>query len=162
MGGMVVGSPLRPPQLPPHFASSKPLYQWFLSPTVMWPRPSIWVPTLSLMNRAQECQATFFGLSFSLTMSLTSPWRLTPSGPRKVITSAGLWPGHLYDSRSYGTPRSYTLPSFTSDSAALIVCGVMALSEPTSSFSPQTQPQPLPFFQHLTSAGFCSAFFSRS
>src|SRR5262249_21372993 len=38
-----------------------------------------------------------------------------------------------------------------------MVAGVMALREPTSSSLPQTQPQPLPFFQPLTSADFSSA-----
>src|SRR4051812_8699100 len=40
-----------------------------------------------------------------------------------------------------------------------MVAGVMALREPTSSSLPQTQPQPLPFFQPLTSEDFSSALF---
>src|SRR5262245_61774505 len=166
IGGMVVTSHLRMPQLPPQSASLKPLYQWLSSPTVMCPRPSIWVATLSFMKMAQECQAILLGLSFLSSTDLTSPWRLMPSGPRKVRISPGLWPGHLYDSRSYGTPRSYTLPCLTDARADLIVAGVMALSAPTSSFSPQIQPQPLPFFQPFTSPGLSStrevSFFSSS
>ena len=99
-GGMVVASHLRTPKLPPQSASLKPLYQWLSSPTVTWARPSICVPTLSLMNTAQLCQAILLGFSFGSAAGLKSPWRRTPSGPRNVMIAAGLCPGQRSDSLS--------------------------------------------------------------
>ena len=87
-------SALRMPKFPPHSASVKPLYQWLSSPVVTCPRLSIWVATLSLMKRAQLCQASSAGLTEAPVKS-RSCWRLTPSGVRKEMISPGEWPGHL-------------------------------------------------------------------
>src|SRR5262245_30371254 len=100
IGGMLVASHLRTPQLPPQSASLKPLYQWLSSPAVMCARPSICVATLSLMNSADECHAIRCGFEFESSTEGVSPCRLTSSGERNVSTSPGLWPGHLYDVRS--------------------------------------------------------------
>ena len=86
------------PQSPAASDSLKPLYQWLSFPWVAWPNPSIWVATLSLMNRAQLCHAVNEGLSW-ITPGM-SFWLFTPSGDRNMMISPGLCPGHLYDVRS--------------------------------------------------------------
>ena len=60
----------------------------------MWARPSIWVATLSLMNRAAECQKTLSAF-FEAGGASGSFIRSMPSGLRNVMISPGLWPGHL-------------------------------------------------------------------
>src|SRR5687768_10164615 len=72
------------------------------------------------------------------------------------MISPGLCPGHLYDVRSYVTPRSCTLPWRTTRNAARREASVISFSAPTSSFLPHTQPQPWPFF-HFCVAGDSAA-----
>ena len=52
-GGIESASVLRIPKSPPCCSSLKPLSQWLSAPVTMWPGPSICVPRLSEMNRAQ-------------------------------------------------------------------------------------------------------------
>src|SRR5688572_20934251 len=93
MGGIVMASHLSRPKSPPNSDSLKPLYQWLSSPAVMWPRPSIWVATLSLKNIALLCQRVLLGLVEGFTMA--SFWAASPAGERNEIISPGEWPGHL-------------------------------------------------------------------
>gem|GEM_PF-3737313 len=83
IGGMIAASHLRGPQLPPHWPSVKPLYQRSSSPSVAWHKASICVPTLSVRNRAQLCQAVPKGC----LAKGRSCCRLMPSGVRNEMIS---------------------------------------------------------------------------
>ena len=61
----------------------------------MWPRPSICVATLSLMNRALLVYVVFSEFSFSLITASWSPWLSIPGGVRKEMISPGLCPANL-------------------------------------------------------------------